>query len=555
MNLNFTKLKDELLFVPLGGSDEIGMNFYLYHIEGKWLIVDLGMGFADENLPGVDLIVPDITFLEQIRHNIVGLVLTHAHEDHIGAVPYLWSQIQAPIYTTKFTCAVVKAKLTESGLASKVPFHEVKANSRFSVGPFNLEFIELTHSVPEMQGLVIRTEKGNIFHTGDWKFDPNPVVGDGSDQEKLAALGREGILAMVGDSTNILTEGHSGSEGALVESLTNLISAQKDNLVVVSSFASNIARIQTIAKAAQRCGRKVALAGTSLWRMTDAARQCGYLADIADFIKPRDIVNYKREEVLVIATGCQGEEFAAVNKLANGTHQDFKLIRGDLVIFSSRIIPGNETRIFEIFNKMCKNKIDVITEKDHFVHVSGHPCRDEVKKMYELIKPKVAIPVHGAPIHIHEHCAFAELQGVDLAIQVEDGAVVALSHEKSGIIGKVQAGMMAIDGNFIIPSDSEIIRFRKKMRDNGILFVNVILSKSGKLLKTPIINAPGVLDSKEDGEYFDMIIESIIEIVSNNNRKSEGDLENKIRTSVKRFIRAEIAKEPYVQVNIHKLNV
>jgi len=554
MAKDLKKYKDEILFCPLGGTDEIGVNCYLYQYKGKWLIVDLGIGFADDHYPGVDLLVPDIAFLISVKANIAGMVITHAHEDHLGAISYLWQELRVPIYTTKFTASVLKAKLSEAGLADKVPVHEIKENAKFEIGPFDLEFIGITHSVPEMQGLVIRTEKGNIFHTGDWKFDPDPVIGQHTNMKRLKEIGDEGVLAMVCDSTNIFVEGHSGSEGELKNSLTDLIAGFKKHLVVVTTFASNIARVYSIAKAAEKAGRKVSLAGTSLWRMYHAAVECGYMKDAPDFIRPKEINRYKREELLVIATGCQGEANAAVNKLSRDDHQDFKLQKGDMVIFASKIIPGNEVKIFGLFNKFCKSKIEVLTEKDHFVHVSGHPAREEVAKMYELVRPKIAIPVHGEPMHIHEHCNFAKKHGAKHTVQVEDGMLVHIADEPS-VVGHVQTGKMAIDGNFILSPDSEILKMRRRMRDDGIVFVSIVLSKNGRLLKQPTIVAPGVLDSREDADYYDNITEEVREYIQAHNKLSDGDMENKIRTIVKRFMKAEIGKHPKIFVQVQRVAI
>jgi ribonuclease J len=552
MKQDLTKFKDEILFCPLGGTDEIGVNCYLYHYKGKWLIVDLGIGFADESYPGVDLLVPDISFLQSVKSNIVGLVVTHAHEDHLGAVAYLWRELQVPVYTTKFTAAVLQSKLADAGLKDKVKIHEIKENSTFSVKPFDLEFIGLTHSIPEMQSLLIKTDKGNVFHSGDWKLDPDPVVGQKSNEKRLREIGNEGVLAMICDSTNVFVEGHSGSEGELRKSLTDLIASFKKQMVVVTTFASNIARVYSIAKAAEKSGRKVALAGTSLWRMYHAAVSSGYISDAPEFLKPSQIRNYPREDIVVIATGCQGEINATMRKLSRDDHPDFKLAQGDVVIFASKIIPGNEEKIFHLFNQFCKKKVDVLTEKDHFVHVSGHPAKQELAKMYEMVKPQIAIPVHGEPMHIHEHCSFAKKLGVKQTVQVEDGMVVRITADEPGIVGKVPTGKMAIDGNFILAGDSEILKMRRTMRDDGAVFATIIIDKKGKLLKQPLIIAPGVLDSNEDSEYYDMLTEEVREFVQSHNKYSDGDIENRVRSIIKRFMRSEAGKFPRIFVFVQR---
>jgi ribonuclease J len=552
MSFNFNKYFDEILFIPLGGTDEIGINLYLYHYKGKWLIVDMGLGFAGEHYPGIEILVPDITFLQEIRDNIVGMVITHAHEDHIGAIQYLWPEIKIPIYATKFASSVIKTKLTEVGLSNEVTIHEIKENSSFEVGSFSLEFVSLTHSIPEMQGVIIQTDKGILFHSGDWKFDKDPIIGPTSDLKKLEKLGDEGVLAMICDSTNIFVDGRSGSEGDLKESLSDLIASLPKQMVVVTTFASNIARVHSIMKAAQNAKRKVVLSGTSLWRMYNSAIECGYLEDVEPPMHPKQISKYKRNELLIIATGCQGERFATINKLAKGEHPDVKLSKGDTIIFASKIIPGNEMKIFALFNKLNKEGIEILTEKDHFVHVSGHPCRDEIEEMYKLVRPKYSIPMHGEPMHTHEHCLFVKSKKLATPLQIDNGSVVLISKEKTEILTKVPTGYMAIDGNFILPSDSEIIRLRRRMRDHGAVIISVVYNKFG-MLKAPDIIAPGVLDSIEDTEYFDKLRAELSQFLETANFKLENEMDSKIHNITKRFFKQETAKEPKIFVQLLKV--
>ena len=553
MKINLNDYKNELLFLPLGGTQEIGANCYLYHYKGKWIVVDLGIGFADDYFPGVDLLVPDISFLTGIKKNIAGIVLTHAHEDHIGAVQYLWNELKLPIYTTRFTATVLKTKLAEMGLSKEVPIHEIEENGCFNVGPFDLEFVGLTHSIPEMQALYIKTDQGNLFHTGDFKFDPDPIIGQVTNEKRLKEIGDEGVLAMVCDSTNIFNPGKSGSEGNLKHSLTELLTGFKDNLVIFTTFASNLARVHSIITAAESVGKKVILAGTSLWRMVECAKECGYMDDIGQLYRPRDFNRFNREDVVVIATGCQGEPLAAISKLAKEEHPDFKLLKNDIVVFASKIIPGNETKIFRLFNKLCKLGAQIISEKDHFVHVSGHPAKEEVARMYEMIRPQISIPMHGEPMHIHEHCMFAKSLGIKQAFAVEDGKILKISSTKTEFIDQIPISKMAIDGNFIIPSDSDVLKMRRKMRDSGLLVVNVILSSSGKLLKTPTVLAPGVLDSKEDWQIFDLIIQDVRDFIQMSKRLSDADMDNKLRMIVKRIIKAEVGKDPRILITVHRI--
>lgn len=551
--MNFLKNKDAFYFTSLGGAEEIGMNIYLYHYRGKWIVVDMGMGFADDYYPGVDLLVPDITFLLNIKKDIAAIVLTHAHEDHIGALPYLWAELQVPVYCTGFTAAIVKAKMAEVGISDTSFVKELSVNAKFNIADFQLEYVALTHSVLEMQGLYIKTEFGNVFHTGDWKFDHDPVVGQPSNIKRLKEIGKEGVLALICDSTNIFNEGTSGSEGDLSKHLLELVSRRKEGLVVVTTFASNIARVVSLAKIAKKVGRKVALAGRSLWRMTEAARQCGYLDDIDEFVKTSDIASYKREELMVIATGCQGEPMAAISKLAREMHPDFHLNSSDMVIFSSKIIPGNEKKIFELFNLFARNKVHVMTENDHFVHVSGHPSRDEVAEMYKMIKPKIAIPVHGEVLHTFEHVDFAKEMGVEKAFRIDNGQVVQL--DTGEVVGKIEVGCHAIDGNFLLNGNGEILKMRRRLRDQGMVHVTAIVNKKGKLLKSPHVIAPGVLDSKYDEEYFDLIVQEVREYIEEHTKFTPAEAQSKVRSLVKKIIKRETGKEPDVVVSIHKLLV
>jgi ribonuclease J len=561
--MEFTKLKNDFLFLPLGGAGEIGLNLNLYHYQGKWIILDFGAGFADDYLPGVDMIVPDITFLIEHKKDIIAMILTHAHEDHIGAVQYLWDELRCPIYTTPFTASFLKAKLSEMGMVKDVPIIEVQPKGRINLDPFMIEFVPLTHSAPEMQAVVIRTEVGNVLHTGDWKFDPNPLVGEVNDEGLLKKYGDEGILALIGDSTNVFNPGVSGSEGELLESLIKLI-AQCSQLVAVTTFASNVARVDTIIRAAAACGRRVVLAGKSLWRITRAAKESGYLKNIEDFVDEREMDKYPREKLLVLCTGCQGETLAAATKMAYNSHT-IKLKPQDTIIFSSKIIPGNDKKIFKLFNQFVKMNVEVMTEKDHFVHVSGHPSRDELKLMYELVRPEVAIPVHGELVHIHEHAKMALEWGAKQSIQVENGDVVRLEPGKSTKIGKVHAGYLAIDGYYLLPTNAPVMRMRRKIQKDGVVIVTLILERSHNILKVdPLILAPGSLDLEEDKEL-------ILEIISEIRQVLEQQIQNikkiKIKTIkasndtviplvksiVKRIIKREVGKTPVVEVQIERL--
>jgi len=552
MKLNLQEYKDEFLLIPLGGTDEIGINLYLYQCQGKWLIVDMGLGFADERYPGIDLVLPDISMLAPIKHNILGIVVTHAHEDHMGAIPYLWEEVEVPIYATSFASKVIKRKLADQGLASRAQIHEVKMSGSLDLGPFSLEFVPLTHSVPQMQGIVITTEAGKVFHSGDWKFDNLPVIESPTAKEKLKKIGDSGILAMICDSTNIFSEGRSGSEGELRQSLESIICGYTDRLLVVTTFASNIARLDSLMAAASKAGRKVVLSGTSLWRMYEAAVESGYLMDYDKPLHPKVFKKHKRNELIVLATGCQGEKLASISKMSCGEHQDINLKKGDVVIFSSKIIPGNETKIHSVFGNLYKLGVQLLTERDHFVHVSGHPCKDELQEMYELIRPKFAIPMHGQPMHTHEHCDFIKRKKLSKPLQIQNGSVVAMSAGNVEVIGRVDTGYMVVDGNFIIPSESEIIKMRRRMRDNGMVAISLVYSGKKIASKVSII-APGVLDSQDDVDLFKALQAQLSEhlqtVVINNVKDAEG----KIKAIAKRFFRNETGKEPPIFVQLIKL--
>ncbi len=554
--LHIEKYKDRFLFIPLGGACEVGMNLNLYHHNGpdengKWLMVDLGIGFAEAHFPGVEITLPKISFIEQYIDELAGLVLTHAHEDHLGAVTYLWHRLKCPIYATTFTAEILKAKFREMHMKEDtVPINIIQPNTPTEIGNFSVEMIHITHSIPEMHGLMIRTESGNVFHTGDWKLDPEPVVGSVTDEALLGRLGNEGVLAMVGDSTNIFNSGTSGSEGALKESLTNLITKYKDGLVIVTTFASNIARLHSVAMAAKAVGRKIVLVGRSLWRMYNAALNSGYLDDLDAFLEPHDIKRIKRSELLVICTGCQGEEMAAVNRIAHDDHPHLDVRKGDTIIFASKIIPGNEKRIFALFNKFCSIGVEVLSEMNEFVHVSGHPAQDEVRRMYELIKPKISIPVHGDRLRLHLHAKFARSLGVKHAIEVENGSVVLLDEMHPGVVGKVQSGYLAIDGKYIIDGQSVILNDRKAMQQHGVVFIVISTNGKDRSIRYVKIFAPGVLDYERDNVFIRHLTSYIKENFNNVNTKHTNADSKKIALRIKNLIKKERGKMPKVHVQL-----
>lgn len=536
----------DLLFLPLGGVGQIGMNVNLYHLDGKWIIIDFGAGFADDNMPGIDMIVADISFIKRNRKNLLGIVLTHAHEDHIGGIQYLWSDLQCPIYATKFTAALLQAKLKEYHL--KVNITEIDITKRLKLGPFSLEFINLTHSIPEMNAIALHTEKGVIVHTGDWKLDDNPIIGPISNTQRLKELGDEGVLALVCDSTNIFTKNKSGSEGDLEESLFNIIKDCKQK-VAVSLFASNIARIHTIACIAEKLGRKVAILGKSLVRIIQAAQDSGYLQDIPQFIDITQINKLPSNQVLLLCTGCQGEVLAATAKLANNSHALTKLENGDTIIFSSKIIPGNEKRIYSVFNKFINMGVNVITEFMEYVHVSGHPSKNEVSTMYSLIRPKLSIPVHGEYIHMHEHAKVAEQCNVEKAIIVHPGDVINIIKKQK--VNSVKAGYFGVDGNFLHHPQGSVIHMRKRMRDSGIIIVTLVLNNKKELLKEPKIFAPGVLDHSDN----QAIIKKILSKISSDlYSKKINNIKQHVENIVFNALKYDIKNKPFIEVQLEYIN-
>lgn len=546
--------KSEFAFLPLGGSNEIGMNVNLYHYNGKWIIIDLGAGFASkEDFPGVDMLAPDLEFVYQNRKDFLGIVLTHGHEDHLGSVGYLFDKLELPIYATPFTAEIVKNKLGQVGVNKKAKINIVKPGSRFNVGEFDLEMVQVTHSIPEMNGIFIRTPQGNVLHTGDWKFDPKPVVEPSTDFDKLQAFGDEGVLAMVCDSTNIFNPKFSGAEEDLFTPLKDLVKAQS-GMVFVTTFASNVARIETLCKVAASCGRKVVLAGLSLHRITDFAKATGYLKDIEPFIDDVAAKNYSRDQIMVICTGCQGEQRAAMHKIANNEHQYLKVTRKDSVIFSSKIIPGNEKKIFKLFNKFVRLKCEVFTEKDYHVHVSGHPSREELARMYELVRPQVAIPVHGEPTHIHEHSKLARSLGIQKVVEVQNGEMIRLDRERSGSMFHVRSGYLGVDGNMLQPKEGAVMQIRRKLRDEGLCVVGATINNNNDILSEIYIKTPGVVDEMENPAFITYLEEEVEAVISSQTKGLATEkMVKKIRRHLKKIFRKDLGKAPICEIALNRV--
>jgi ribonuclease J len=578
MDLNLKKHQNDLLFLPLGGANEIGMNLNLYHLDGKWLMVDCGVGFASD-VPGVDMLTPDIAFIKAHKKNLLGIIVTHIHEDHLGAIQYLWRELEVPVYASQLASNFLRAKLQEYKLDKQVPIRLIDSTKDLEIGPFKIEFLGLTHSVPEMKALIVKTPKGNILHTGDWKFDPNPVVGQISDKERIKQLGDAGeILAVICDSTNAINEGHSRSEGDLYHSLKSLIQDRK-GLVGVTTFASNIARIHTIASIARDVGRKVVLAGFSLHRIYEIGKKSGYFMEGFEFISDREMKFYDKKELLIICTGCQGEPLAAAKKIATDTHPSIRFTVGDLMIFSSKIIPGNEKKIFSLFDALAKKQIDVMTEKDHFVHVSGHPSQDELREMYALAQPKIAIPVHGEFLHTKAHAELARDCGVAKCIQIENGLAVKLQEKdfqsESVIAGFVKSGYFGVDGKQLLDLKGDVIRERRKLQSAGVVIVSMAVDDELELASKIRIICVGSYDLKTDRDS-DHYLQNEIQIFLKQKAKELGftktskglqflkkkkkklqdrsiiaDIEKALRTKLLKAFEDLMGKRPVLEITIN----
>jgi ribonuclease J len=536
----------ELLFCALGGSGEIGMNVNLYGCDGQWLMVDLGLTFADPQYPGVELILPELDFIERQRDRLAGIVLTHGHEDHIGALPYLAEDLKVPLYATPFTAGLIAGKLEEEGLTGLVPLHVVPRDSTVEVGPFRVTYVALAHSIPEGNGLLIETPYGRIFHTGDWKLDETPVLGEPSSAETLARIGDEGVLALVCDSTNVFQEEASGSEAGVHHGLLEEVSKARGR-VLVTTFASNAARLKTIGEVAVETGRQVCIAGRSLNRILNVAQATGYLLDFPPPLSFDDAMRLPRDKVLIIATGGQGEPRAALGRIATGNH-DLKLSHGDTVIFSSKIIPGNEIAIGRIMNALSDLGAIIVTERQAHVHVSGHPGRPELAAMYDWIRPRIIVPVHGEPRHMAEQARFALAHGVPEAVVQRNGDVIRLAPGEPKKLDEVRVGRLVLDGDVILPADGATMNERRRMSYTGLIAVTLAVGKDGQLAGEPVVRPFGI-PVEEDREDF-------IADATDSARRAfdpkagEEQMREAVRLAVRRCATAWTGKKPLVEVTV-----
>src|SRR5215813_4276892 len=508
---------EELVFAPLGGAGEIGMNLALYGLgnerQRQWIAVDLGVAFAGDDLPGIDLILPDVRFLIEERRNILGIVLTHAHEDHFGALIDLWPRLRLPIYATPFTAALLEAKrLSEPG-APDVPVNVVALNSRFRLGPFDIEYVSMAHSIPESNGLIIRTDLGAVLHTGDWKIDPTPVIGPPTDEAKLRALGNAGCLALIGDSTNAPLEGRSPSEADVAKSLAELIKGAPAR-VAVTTFASNVARIRAVAEAAAACEREVVLVGRAMERISQVARETGYLNGVAEF-RPLESYGYlPPDRVVALCTGSQGEPRAALSRIAEDDHPEVTFSRGDRVIFSSRAIPGNEKAVMRVINGLVAQGVEVITDRTHLVHVSGHPRRAELQEMIGWVRPQILIPVHGEALHMAEHAALARAAGVSKVVQCRNGDLIRLAPGDPAIIDEVPAGRLYKDGGLLVDAQARTVADRRRLGYVGIVSVALAMTERGEMVGDLELEMTGIPETDGEGNLiarlaYDAVVEAI----------------------------------------------
>ena len=550
----------ELVFCSLGGAGEIGMNLNLFGYgkpgEYKWIIVDIGVTFSDDNIPGIEVILPNPEFIANQKENLLGIVLTHAHEDHVGAIAHLWPLLECPIYATPFTAAIVKEKFKELKINIGSHLKIVKLGGNVKLGAFEIYYVPLTHSILEPNGLAITTPEGVVLHTADWKIDENPLIGEKTDVKKLTEIGKKGVLAMVCDSTNIFNLGSSGSESLVRTGLLTVLEKMK-NRIVITSFASNVARMETVFKVAEKIGRQVCLVGRSMNRIYQLARQCNYLQDIKVPVDVRDAKKIPKNKIVFLCTGSQGEQRAALARIANGTHPDLHLEKDDNVIFSSRIIPGNEKRLFKIFNDFSKNDINVLSEENSMIHVSGHPAREDLKKMYSWVKPKILIPVHGEQRHMAEHISFAKDMGIKFPVKVSNGEILRLAPGEPEVVDKVTWGRVYLDGKVLIDNDSPVLKERRNMAANGYMEITVLISKNGQIKNNPIVTLKGIPLIEEDASEIEYDLEDVVmdtcKTFNLNNSKQEKNLIDTLKGNCRKLINEKSGKKPLVNINLVRL--
>ena len=540
-----TDPKNELLFLALGGSGEIGMNVNLYGCQGKWVMVDCGITFADPNYPGVEVILPDLAFIEERIDDLLGIVLTHGHEDHIGALPYLAEDLGVPLYASPFTAGLIRGKLDEEGIADRVSLNIVRPGEDFALGPFGFRFVPVAHSIPEGSALLITTPHGRVFHTGDWKLDADPVIGAPASPDVLRAIGDDGVLALVCDSTNVFNAEASGSESDVRQGLFDVVSAAKGR-VLVTTFASNAARLKTLGDVARDSGRRICVAGRSLDRILKVARATGYLTDFPEPVDWDAAMRLPRDKVLIVATGGQGEERAALARVANGSHP-IALDAGDTVVFSSKQIPGNEVAIGRIQNQLAAKGVVMITDRQAHVHVSGHPGRPELASMYDWIRPELLLPVHGEMRHLMEQARFGLAHGIPRALVQTDGDIVRLAPGTPEKIGHAPVGRLVLDGDVILPAEGSTINERRKLALNGQISVAVAVGRDGRLVGDPQIRVQGIPVEEDRDPFLDEATDAAAKAVREGGRDRD-KMREQVRLAVRRVAARWTGKKPVVDV-------
>ena len=546
---------EKMVFIPLGGSSELGMNLFAYGFKNKWIIIDCGIGFPDENLPGIEALLPDPAFLSDKKKDILGLFITHAHEDHIGAIPYLWRSLNCPIYASAFAKELIECKLNEVGLLGRVSVNTIQNEDSICVDPFEVECIAMTHSLPQAMALAIRTSAGLVVHTGDWKLNKTDTLCEKMDTTKLKELGKEGVLAMICDSTNVLGKAHTNTEEDVRDTLTKLVKKYKGRQIAVGCFASNVARLESICHSALMNGLKVCLLGRSLWRIDAAARACGYLKNIPEFLSEEEALEMPIGSVLYICTGSQGEAHSALRNLAalQPSKNAVSFTENDVVIFSSRVITGNEKAIAFLQKKLKSKGIKIITSEEELVHVSGHYSGDDLKKMYQLLKPMIALPVHGDTRELLAHTEMALKWGAKFAFALEEGEVLALDKTPQ-ILGEVPVGILAVDGKQVIPLNASVIKKRKKMIDTRPLVATLVIDKKGKLLSAPQITAFGLLEDVSGRlEELTNQVTQDIEQTDTKNLQNDEFIINLTKNSIRKFIDEYYGKKALIEVHLVRI--
>ncbi|MCB9991413.1 MAG: ribonuclease J [Rhodospirillales bacterium] len=546
----------DLHFIPMGGSEQFGVNFNLYAYQGKWLAIDLGIGFADHRIPGVDILMPDPAFMEARRHELEGLIVTHAHEDHVGAIPYLWPRLKCPVYCTAFTAAVLKRKIEEHPDSRKMEINVVEPGEIVDLGPFKARFIHVAHSIPQTCAVVIETPEGRVVHSGDWNLDPAPVVDAPTDEAALQDLGQDGVLAYIGDSTNCAVDGRTGSEADAEKGLEEVFATCKGR-IVVTTFSSNIGRMQSICKAAEANGRSVTVIGRSMHNMIAAARECGYLGNMRPFVDERDMEDLPADQQVYIVTGSQGEARAALSKISRGDMSSVRLGKGDTVIFSARPIPGNEKEIDTVKNNLVAGGVHVVSpgETPHTIHISGHPCRDEVADMYRWVKPELVIPVHGERMQLEAQADLARKCQIGQVIVPGNGSVIKLKKGASAIIDHIETGILALESGRLIDMDHPAIRERRKLQFTGVVHLTVVLNARGDLVADPELTTIGLIDSEDEDELRleDDLLDEVSDILGDMERgdlKDDHAVHEELRIGIRRHVNLVLRVKPKTTVHV-----